>query len=132
IGEGGELAVDRGGPAARFVRGRIFQSSGEFLLPSFQGRDFLLQLVQVLFFFAPCFGRRTTCFSFQTFSRFLLLQSLNYFLCRQSTLRKKFGAVPRLLSVVAIRSRGERGLRRRGFRFVQVVIVIAGIRSQLA
>jgi hypothetical protein len=75
VGEGGEVAIDRGGAATRFVRRRIFQSGGQFPLLPFQCGDFHLEFVQALFFFALCFGNRIARFSSATNDSFSLMAS---------------------------------------------------------
>ena len=42
VGDSGEIAIDRGGVAARLVSSRIFQRSGHFFLLSFQCGDFIM------------------------------------------------------------------------------------------
>ena len=71
MGQSGEIAIDRNGMAARCVSRRIFQRRGQFFLLSFQCRDFRLEFVHPLFFFAPRFGNRITRFRFQTLLFFL-------------------------------------------------------------
>src|SRR6266446_6524256 len=71
VGNGGEIAIDRSGAAARCVSRWIFQRRGQFFLLSFQRRDFRLEFVHALFFFTPRLGNRITRVRFQTLLRLL-------------------------------------------------------------
>ena len=74
-GDSGEIAINRNGVATRLVSRRIFERCGQFFLLFFQRRDFHLEVVHALFFFAPRFGNRITRVRFQTLLRFLFAQS---------------------------------------------------------
>src|SRR6266571_2034419 len=107
VGHSGEIAVDRSGVTARRVSSRIFQGGGQFFLLSFQRRDFRLQFMHALFFFAPGFGNRITRVCFQTFLRLLFFRTgagLLSYLRRGET-----------VALWPIASRGQGGSRRRGF-----------------
>ena len=131
IGDRREFAIDRHRATARFVDGRIFQLQRQLFLLTFECGDVHFQLAHALLAFALLFRQRFAHFRFGALLRFLFAQarlvaggadpglSLAAAGCNRLPIRQARPAVSAARSDV-------------GLRFIKVILVIAGVRGELA